>query len=349
MQILLKPLRLKAIKHIILLMIAVMFSSCDDGNIITTTFDFDENTNLSLCRQNGLNILYFIDQETNEAIAFSFADDEFDGTFTGIKNEEGEELREVLFTLNINATNRVVYRRLNGSISGNNYFCQEIPPSNPQVLEEFVSTTGGTATLQIRVFEQDDKDDVPAELEDINGNGDLFDDDSDGDGIPDFLDTDDDNDNVFTGSEELLVSDENGNTIPGVYVDTDGDGIPNYLDSDDDGDGIPTRNEDLNVCEDPANPALNPDNDANEDGLKNYLNPEATEDLTINFVKFNEIPRSFFTQVVFNDITFENVDNNESLTFTSFIMGRYSVNNVDQIIEFNDSVMSEAEIGDFCQ
>jgi hypothetical protein len=216
-------------------------------------------------------------------------------------------------------------------------------------LEEFVSTTGGTATLQIRVFEQDDKDDVPTELEDINGNGNLFDDDTDGDGIPDFLDTDDDNDNVFTSSEELLVSDENGNTIPGVYVDTDGDGIPNYLDSDDDGDGIPTRNEDLNVCEDPANPALNPDNDANEDGLKNYLNPEATEELTINFVKLNEISRSFFTQVVFNDITFENVDNNESLTFTSFIMGRYSVNNVDQIIEFNDSVMSEAEIGDFCQ
>ena len=42
-----------------------------------------------------------------------------------------------------------------------------------------------------------DGDGVPDFAEDINGNGDLTDDDTDGDGTPDYLDTDDDGDNVL--------------------------------------------------------------------------------------------------------------------------------------------------------
>ncbi len=332
---------MKTLKAIFLALLLSMFSSCDDGNIITTTFNFDEDTDLSLCMQDETNVLYFIDQETNEAISFRFSE-EFDGTFEGIE----EDVFEI--TININNNNRVTYRRLNGSISGDDYYCQEIPPSTPGVLEEFVSTTGGTATLQIRVSEQDDNDDVPAELEEVlDEDGNLLD--TDGDGIPDYLDTDDDNDNVLTRSEELLAVDENGAVIPGDYVDTDGDGIPNYLDEDDDGDGVLTINEDLNACVDPENPALNPNNDLNADGLANYLNPEATGSVVRDIRKSNTISRSFFTQVVFNDVTFENVNNSESLTFTSFIMGRYSISNVSQIIPFNDTVISEEEVGNFCQ
>lgn len=341
---------MKAFKYKLFFLIIVLISSCDDGNIITTTFNFDENTNLSLCRQNGVNVLYFIDQETNEAISFEFVEDDFDGTFSGLEDEFIE------IEIPISNTNRVTYRRLNASITGANYFCQEVPPSSPQVLEEFVSTTGGTAILQIRISEQDDNDDVPAEREDLNGNGDLSDDDSDGDGIPNFLDTDDDNDNVLTRDEELEADaeDENVIDIDGVlYVDTDNDGIPNFLDNDDDGDGLLTRNEDLNVCIDPENPRLNPGNDFNEQNLANYLNPEISEAVDINLdniVRANTIRRSFFTQVVFNDITFENVNNNESLTFTSFIMGRYNVSNVQQDLEFeNEDLISEDEAGNFCQ
>jgi len=52
-----------------------------------------------------------------------------------------------------------------------------------------------------------DLDGVLSKDEDLNGNGDLYDDDSDGDGIPNFLDTDDDGDGVFTRTE---VSDSFG-------------------------------------------------------------------------------------------------------------------------------------------
>ena len=314
--------------------------------MIVTSFSFDEETSLSLCQQDGVNVLHFIDQQTNEAISFRFSNQDFDGTFTGL---------ETSFTLEIpiNATNQVTYRRLSSSINGSNYFCQQVPPSSPQVLEEFTSTSGGTAILEIRISGQDDNDGVPPEVEDRNNNGDLFDDDSDGDGIPDFLDTDDDNDNVLTASEELEALDENGNIIlddngDAVYVDTDGDGVPNYLDNNDDGDGVLTRNEDLNACEDPENPALNPDNDLNADGLPNYLNDQIEESFEINVVKANNISRRFFTQVVFNDITFENTANGENLRFTSFIMGRYEIT-TDQDLPFNDTVISIDEVNNICQ
>jgi len=74
--------------------------------------------------------------------------------------------------------------------------------------------------------------------------------DSDSDGIPDFRDSDDDNDGFPTATE-----------LP-VSKDTDGDGIPDYLDDDDDGDGVPTKTE--------ANPAVNSDpllKDTDNDGI----------------------------------------------------------------------------------
>ena len=72
--------------------------------------------------------------------------------------------------------------------------------------------------------------------------------DTDGDGIPDFQDPDDDGDGLATRDE--------------LEEDTDGDGVVNYLDDDDDGDGIPTADE-LPVTKDTDN-----------DGLPDYLDPE---------------------------------------------------------------------------
>ncbi len=69
-----------------------------------------------------------------------------------------------------------------------------------------------------------DFDLVPSYLEDLDDNGNVYDDDTDGDGIPDFLDTDDDGDRVLTKYEDI---DNDGNPM---NDDTDGDGIPNFLD-----------------------------------------------------------------------------------------------------------------------
>ena len=70
--------------------------------------------------------------------------------------------------------------------------------------------------------------------------------DSDKDGIPDYLDPDDDGDGIPTTGEAQL--------------DTDGDGIPDYLDPDDDNDSILTVNE--------------PAGDVDRDGRPNYLDAD---------------------------------------------------------------------------
>jgi len=62
--------------------------------------------------------------------------------------------------------------------------------------------------------------------------------DTDGDGIPDYLDPDDDGD----GIPDYLDADDDGDGIPDTDEkdhDTDGDGIPDIDDPDDDNDGIP--------------------------------------------------------------------------------------------------------------
>lgn len=78
-----------------------------------------------------------------------------------------------------------------------------------------------------KVVEADgDGDLVSNNDEDIDGDGDVYNDDTDGDLIPDFQDIDDDGDGVVTWLE-----DTDGDGDP-RNDDFDGDGIPNYLDSD---------------------------------------------------------------------------------------------------------------------
>ena len=71
-----------------------------------------------------------------------------------------------------------------------------------------------------------DQDSVPTIVEDINGNHHFTDDidDTDGDGIPNYLDNDDDGDGILTIDEYDVDAD-------GVADDSDGDGTPDYLDA----------------------------------------------------------------------------------------------------------------------
>lgn len=70
-----------------------------------------------------------------------------------------------------------------------------------------------------------DNDSVLTIIEDLNGDHDFNNDDTDSDNIPNFLDDDDDGDGVLTINEYDLNKD-------GIPDDTDGDGIPDYLDLD---------------------------------------------------------------------------------------------------------------------
>lgn len=123
-----------------------------------------------------------------------------------------------------------------------------------------------------------DFDGIPTILEDLNGDGNLENDDTDGDGIPNFLDNDDDGDMILTAVEYVFASSgRNANALR----DTDGDGVPDYLDNDDDGDGVLTINEDYNHNGDPT------DDDINNNGIPDYLDQAVALGVKKNdFAKF---------------------------------------------------------------
>lgn len=92
-----------------------------------------------------------------------------------------------------------------------------IPPNSPLVF---------TIELQYASAADHDEDGVLTNDEDVDGDGDVTNDDTDGDLFPNFTDSDDDGDGTLTINE-----DANGDGDP-TNDDTDGDGTPDYLDAD---------------------------------------------------------------------------------------------------------------------
>jgi hypothetical protein len=85
-----------------------------------------------------------------------------------------------------------------------------IPPNAPLLFH---------IELALVVTADNDNDGVINMHEDINGNGETADDDTDGDGFPNYVDPDDDGDGTLTKDESITE-------------DADGDGIVDYLDPD---------------------------------------------------------------------------------------------------------------------
>ncbi|WP_456420776.1 FKBP-type peptidyl-prolyl cis-trans isomerase [Lutibacter sp.] len=92
-----------------------------------------------------------------------------------------------------------------------------IPENSPLVFQ---------ITLEDVNISDDDNDSIISILEDLDLDGDVKNDDTDEDLIPNYLDVDDDNDGILTRDE-----DANGDGNP-LNDDTDNDGIPDYLDPD---------------------------------------------------------------------------------------------------------------------
>ncbi len=243
------------------LLSTLLLSSCDDGDIIITNFEFDD-VELQLCNGAKENefVFFKINQTINEAISYNFISETFSDTIATDT--------PITIALN-NETNILIYRQFNTSITPD-YYCSNIPSSEIIVTEELISTSG-RSEIFTEIIEEDDSDDVPADQE---GDGDT-----DRDGIPDFKDQDDDNDNILTSAEL-----SNGDSEDDSFRNTDGDELDDYLDPDDDNDGILTINEDFNRDENFNNNGNPRDDDYDSDGTPNYLDDDDDGDgiLTID-------------------------------------------------------------------
>ncbi len=262
----------------------LLLSSCDDGDIIITSFEFDD-VDLQICNGSKTDefVFFKINTSINEAISYNFISETFSET----------TVTPTPITIDLkDNTSSVIYRKFDTAITAD-YYCSNLPPSNISVTEELVASSG-IAEISTEIILEDDNDGIPAEDEDLNGNGNLDDDDTDGDGIPNYKDQDDDDDNILTSVE--LPNEIPDNDDP---RDTDGDGIPDYLEADDDDDGIPTRNED-------ADGNGNPRDDRDPDsGLLFYLDPESTNtSVTVDPKAENTVRTTYRTTVIITGVEF---------------------------------------------
>lgn len=285
-------------KKLILIFLLCAVLGCDDGDIITTEIDFDDIP-LNVCDiiSNGTTssyVFYKLDSDAGEGLVL---------TLTTAENLLVPENTYGPFALS--TTNVFEYRIFNGT-PATDYFCSTIPPSSPTVRDVY-SATDGEIFIQNIIFSQDDDDGIPASIE---GGDDVQ---SDADGIPDYLDIDDDGDNVPTSQEGVVIVDGVIDLVNSL--DTDNDGILNYLDPDDDGDGIPTKQEDVNRDLMPAND-INPN-----EALPNYLlsniaipaNPVITRSIENTIIQVNSL------NVFINNLTIDN--GAETITTNPFIFG----------------------------
>lgn len=124
----------------IFLLFFFILQSCDDGDILVTSFDFD-HLPLQTCTDAGGYVFFKENRTVYESLSLSL------GTADSIYQREG------LRTYDLNGTSIFAnYRKYDGEL-GSNYFCSRVPPSRPRVLTEYRAASG-RAEITV-VFEPD--------------------------------------------------------------------------------------------------------------------------------------------------------------------------------------------------
>lgn len=297
-------------KHLFLLFSFLLFNACDDGDIIVTSFDFSDQ-DIDYCstvddnETDVTNYIFFkINSDTNEAIAFRISTS--DPILTQLSGTSS-----YTYTLGSSSSTFVSYRIFNSAVTSD-YFCSELPPTQPTVSEEYTSEEG-TVTI-VTQGDYDDNDGIDAEFEMTL----LGETDYDGDGIPNYYDFDDDGDNVPTIQEGVVLNDD-GSINMEASLDTDGDGLPDFLDPDDDGDGTLTINED-------ADRDLKPINDITDVSIgPDFLNSNLTTDYAINEYRTHSFTLQNITLTInLTNLVFVNAEGSETIRQEDLLFGDYS-------------------------
>lgn len=291
----------------------ILMLSCNDGDILTVELDFDDT--FQSCQESEL-LFFKTKEEPSESLSLLFASFDYDELF----EISEDSLRFIGDTLTFDETATLNYRTYDRA-DLDDIFCRIVPPANLNILIDQEDAVNVTIT---RILTEDDNDGIPRELEgptdplgddDADGVYNFLDDapnnasigdangqieegfDTDGDGLPNFIDADDDGDNVLTRNEK---PDPNGDENLSDAQDTDEDGTPDYLDDDDDGDSVLTRDEENDTLDE------NPSNDVtNSEVGADYLNPNVSTSVPAKAYRTHSISQTFNIRVIVRDISFD--------------------------------------------
>ena len=281
-------------KRLLLPLLILLITSCNDGDVIVTSFDFND-ADLQACAGNVGYLFFKINEGGTESLSFRI----------GISEQQFRTNNTLVSSFNGTGI-FANYRIYDGTVT-NSYFCNEVPPTSPNVTIEYIANSG-TSTL-ITTALCDDNDGLPtvdSDHEDLEGTGDK-----DMDGIPNYYDFDDDGDNVPTIDElDTENADEDNDPLTNP-LDTDGDGIPDYLDDDDDGDGVLTRDE--------ARGTLDPTTVESGLGGPDYLNPSVSNEVIVEEFREHNYDFDSDIQLILTNLVL--INGEEEITRETLNMG----------------------------
>jgi hypothetical protein len=130
-----------------LLVCVLLLSSCDDGDLVVETFNFDDAS---------------IQKCTDSAPLFKINAEELlllDIPASFFPNEVTPDGQPRIAT--ISSENRVIYRKYDGEVS-NSVICSVVPPASPLVQQEWNAAAGGT--IEIVTTEVTTTDPVTSEV-----------------------------------------------------------------------------------------------------------------------------------------------------------------------------------------
>lgn len=119
-------------KNILCLCLFVILYSCDDGDLQIETIDFD-SASIQSCdavSAESPNVLFKLN--TSEALILELPNG-------AINNEETDGT--VAFTVTSTGSTKATYRTFSDNVS-TDYFCSNIPPAEPTVVEEIIAESG---------------------------------------------------------------------------------------------------------------------------------------------------------------------------------------------------------------
>ncbi|MCF6298163.1 MAG: hypothetical protein L3J08_09320 [Flavobacteriaceae bacterium] len=130
-------------KKIVILTCILFTFSCNDGNFEIASFEFE--TKVSYC---GEYILYRLSTDgQKEALIVTLTDKE-------IKQSE-----EVIPLVNISKTGSytVTYRIFDEAVTGSEYFCRTIPPTEPKTIKNWIGAGGTIFIVNTAIKDKDEK------------------------------------------------------------------------------------------------------------------------------------------------------------------------------------------------
>lgn len=281
---------MRQLSFVIIALVMLSFYTCDEGDIISVDLSF--NDDFSYCGETDL-ILYKTLDDPVQSLSV---------LMENITIEDLLEVDETTNTIEIEKSGTLNYRQYSSNTSLTNLFCNEVPSSQVNIIDD--DETDVTVFINTVLTDDDDNDGVSKEIEGTTN-------DKDEDDILDYLDQDDDGDNVLTIDEN---PDPNGDGNVSDAQDTDGDGTPDYLDDDDDGDGIKTIDEENDTQDqDPTNDKTDVDNP----DVPDYLNANIVSEVTATAYRAHTIHQVYEIIVSLSDVSLSTIYY-ENLYFGSF-------------------------------